>query len=173
MNGDIKTCIYCESPDDAYTSQLRASLDRHAAIHIVTEAHDETGLTDCLERLPISLLVVDLDSERSSALRIMEDISARFPALAIVALSAKPDPELILSAMRAGCRQFIPKPIDLQDLTRALKLLTRSAGDRQEKAERIICLVGSSGGCGVTTIAANLAIELAQLAGEQCALVDL
>ena len=173
MNGDIKTCIYCESVDDAYTSQLRTSLDRHAAIHIVTEANDKAGLADCLERLPISLLVVDLDPEPSSALQVVEDISARFPALAIVALSAKPDPELILSAMRSGCRQFIPKPIDLQDLTKALKLLTRSAGDEQAKTERTICLIGSSGGCGVTTIAANLAIEMAQLAGEPCALVDL
>ena len=173
MNGDIKTCIYCESVDDAYTSELRTSLDRHAAIHIVTEANDEAGLADCLERLPISLLVVDLDPEPSSALQVMEDISARFPALAIVALSAQPDPELILSAMRSGCRQFIPKPIDLQDLTKALKLLTRSVGDEPAKTERTICLIGSSGGCGVTTIAANLAIELAQLAGEPCALVDL
>ena len=173
MNGDIKTCVYCESADEAYTSELRTGLDRHAAIHIVTEANDEPGLTDCLERLPISLLVVDLDSEPSSALQVMEDISARFPALAIIALSAHPDPELILSAMRSGCRQFITKPIDLQDLTKALKLLTRSSGDQKEKTERTICLVGASGGCGVTTIAANLAIELAQLAGEPCALVDL
>ena len=173
MNGDIKTCIYCESTDDAYNSELRTSLDRHAAIHIVTEAHDQAALTDCLGRLPISLLVVDLDPRPSSALEVMEDLSARFPALAIVALSANADPDLILSAMRAGCQQFIPKPIDLQDLTRALKLLTRSASGQQAKTERVICLVGSSGGCGVTTIAANLAIELAQVATEPCALVDL
>ena len=61
MNGDIKTCIYCESSDDAYTSQLRDSLARHTAVHIVTEAHDRPSLMDCLGRLPISLLVVDLD----------------------------------------------------------------------------------------------------------------
>ena len=173
MNGDIKTCIYCESIDDAYNSELRTSLDRHAAIHIVTEAHDQAALTDCLGRLPISLLVIDLDPRPSSALEVMEDVSNRFPALAIVALSASADPELILLAMRAGFRQFIPKPIDLQDLTRALKLLTRSATDQKAKTERVICLVGSSGGCGVTTIAANLAIELAQVATEPCALVDL
>ena len=173
MNGDIKTCIYSESVDENYTSQLRTSLDRHAAIHIATEANDSASLVDCLERLPISLLVVDLDPQPSSALQVMEDISNRFPALAIVALSADPEPELILSAMRAGCRQFITKPIDLQDLTKALKLLTRSATEEPRKSKRIICLIGSSGGCGVTTIAANLAIELAQLTGELCALADL
>ena len=173
MNGDIKTCIYCESSDDAYTSQLRDSLARHTAVHIVTEAHDQPSLMDCLGRLPISLLVVDLDPQSSSALEVMEEVTSRFPTLAMVALSASADPELILSAMRAGCRQFIPKPIDLQDLSRALKLMTRSNTDQQAKTERLICLVGSSGGCGVTTIAANLAIELAQLSADLCALVDL
>ena len=173
MNGDIKTCVYSESVDNNYTTELRTSLDRHAAIHIATEASDPASLADCLERLPISLLVVDLDPEPSSAIQVIEDITTRFPDLAVVALATKPEPDLILSAMRSGCRQFIPKPIDLQDLTKALKLLTRSTASEQERSERMICLLGASGGCGVTTIAANLAIEMAQLAGEPCALADL
>lgn len=173
MSGDIKTCIYCESADDAYTSELRTSLDRHTAVHIVTEAHDRPGLLDCLGRLPIGLLVIDLDPQPSSALEIMEQVTSDFPTLAIVALSANADPDLMLSAMRAGCRQFIPKPIDLQDLSRALRLVVRSNTDQQAKTERLICLVGASGGCGVTTVAGNLSIELAQLSADICALVDL
>ena len=173
MSGDIKTCIYCESDDDAYTSELRTSLDRHTAVHIVTEANDQASLIDCLGRLPISLLVIDLDPQPSSALKIMEQVTSDFPTLAIVALSANSNPELMLTAMRAGCRQFIPKPIDLQDLSRALRLVTRSNTDQQAKTERLICLVGASGGCGVTTVAGNLSIELAQLSADTCALVDL
>jgi len=172
MNEDIKTCIYSENTNDDYGSALRTSLVRHPAIHILTEVHDQQGLIDCLDRLPVTLLVLDLDPKPSSALAVMEDASARFPSLAIVALSDNADPKLILSAMRAGCRQFITKPIDQDDLARALKPLTRAASG-QAKTERLICLLGSSGGCGVTTICANLAIELAQLAAEPCALVDL
>ena len=103
---------------------------------------------------------------------MIEDVCARFPTLAVLALADKADPELILSSMRAGCRQFITKPIAQEDLTKALKPLTREATG-QAKTERLICVLGSSGGCGVTTICANLAIELAQLTVEPCALVDL
>ena len=90
----------------------------------------------------------------------------------IIALAKNPDPDLILAAMRCGCRQFIPKPIDHQDLSKAIKLLTRSTTGKT-KDERVVCVIGSSGGCGVTTVAANLAVELASLAAEPCALMDL
>ncbi len=172
MNDDIKTCIYTENTDDDYTLALRTSLTRHPAIRVLTEAHDSQSLIDSLSRLPVGLLVLDLDPKPSVAMAVMEDICARFPSLAVIALSNKSGPKLILSAMRAGCRQFITKPVDLDDLTRALKPLTRAASG-QAKKERLICLLGSSGGCGVTTICANLAIELAQLAPDPCALVDL
>lgn len=172
MTKDIKTCIYTENTSENYGLALRNSLSGHPAIHILTEAHSQQGLIDTLGRLPVGLLVFDLDPKPSASLEIMEDTCARFPSLATIALSVKSDPDLILSAMRAGCRQFITKPIDQEDLARALKLLTREAsGDA--KTERLICLLGSSGGSGVTTICANLAIELAQLASETCALVDL
>lgn len=172
MNEDIKTCIYSGNTDADYCLALRTSLTSHPAIRVLSEAHDQQSLIDSLDRLPVGLLVFDLDPKPSISLDIMEDACARFPSLAIIALSEKSDPGLILSAMRAGCRQFITKPIEQNDLARALKPLTRAASGNA-KTERLICLLGSSGGCGVTTICANLAIELAQLANEACALVDL
>ena len=38
---------------------------------------------------------------------------------------------------------------------------------------RCICVVGASGGMGTTSIACNLALELAQLTGSSCALADM
>jgi len=172
MNETIKTCIYSGYLEEDYCLTLRNGLALNQAIRVVTEAHDAESLEDCLKRLPIGLLVIDLDPKPKEPLRIMEHVSVAYPSLAIIALSEKSDPELILSAMRCGCRQFITKPIDQADLNKALKPLARQASG-QVKTERVICLVGSSGGCGVTTIAANLAIELAQLGTEPCALVDL
>ena len=172
MSDNIKTCVYSTSTNEEYTLALRNGLIQHPSVRIITEAHDRKSLTDSLERLPVTLLVVDLDPKPDPALEIMEEIAGKFPSLAIIALAQHADPELILSAMRCGCRQFITKPVEPADLSRALKRLTRESTG-QPKSERLICLVGCSGGCGVTTIAANLAIELAQLAAEQCALVDL
>ena len=115
---------------------------------------------------------MDLDPKPDATLVLMEEVCSHFPTINIIALADNADTNLVLAAMRAGCRQFIPKPIDQQDLSKALKLLTRSAGGKT-KSDRVICVIGSSGGCGVTTVAANLAVELASLAAEPCALVDL
>jgi len=41
------------------------------------------------------------------------------------------------------------------------------------QASKRVCVVGSAGGAGATTIACNLAIELAHLAGRRSALVDM
>ena len=172
MDNDIKACVYSQHTDEQYRLTLRNSLAKHPNLQIVTEADSQESLTDSLARLPVTLLVMDLDPAPDAALAVMDEIAARFPALAIIALSDSPDTELILSAMRSGCRQFITKPIDTADLIKALKPLTRAASG-QAKTERVICVMGSSGGCGVTTICANLAIELAQLDIEPCALVDL
>ena len=172
MTEDIKTCIYCQNADESYNTILRKGLTRHPSIRIVTQAHDRDSLADCLDRLPINLLVMDLDPKPDATLVLMEEVCSHFPTINIIALADNADTNLVLAAMRAGCRQFIPKPIDQQDLSKALKLLTRSAGGKT-KSDRVICVIGSSGGCGVTTVAANLAVELASLAAEPCALVDL
>jgi pilus assembly protein CpaE len=74
--------------------------------------------------------------------------------------------------MRAGCDQFVCEPIDSNDLSNAV---ARVASRRLSAAakSRTICVMGSSGGAGATTIACNLALEIAHLVDRDCALVDL
>ena len=87
MTEDIKTCIYCRNRDDSYNAELRDGLTRHPAVRVVTQAHDKKDLADCLERLPINLLVMDLDPKTESALVLMEEINQHFPTVNISELS--------------------------------------------------------------------------------------
>ncbi len=57
------------------------------------------------------VVMIDVDSDRSYALALIETIAELNKAM-VVAYSKKNDPELLLSCMRAGAREFLPLPDD-------------------------------------------------------------
>lgn len=120
----------------------------------------------------IRLLFLNLDPDPNGVVEVIEEVSRRYPDLALIALGGRTDPQSILAPMRAGCDQFVCKPIDASDLALAV---SRAASKHllNQAQSRCICITGASGGVGSTSIACNLALELAQLTSRACALVDL
>jgi pilus assembly protein CpaE len=92
--------------------------------------------------------------------------------VSVLGVSRRTDPQTIISAMRAGCGQFVTWPIEVNDLNEAIERIRSSRVQTVQTSKRI-CIVGSAGGAGATTIACNLAIELGHLAGLRSALVDM
>ncbi|MBL8879134.1 MAG: hypothetical protein JNG88_08445 [Phycisphaerales bacterium] len=92
---------------------------------------------------------------------------------AIVALSAKADPDTIIAAMRAGCSQFVRVPIDAQELSGAFERIRASLSPAASIVQQRFGIIGAAGGAGCTTLACNLAAELAHLANRPAAIVDL
>lgn len=127
-------------------------------------------LKETIQHDNIDLVVVNLDSKDS--LEIIERIALTAPSCAIIGISSKTDPITIIKANRAGCSQFVPWPVDTQDLQEAIERI-RTARSATTTHSKVICLVGSSGGAGTTTIAGNLALEISLLADRQCALIDM
>jgi pilus assembly protein CpaE len=82
-------------------------------------------------------------------------------------------PQLIVSAMRAGAREFIERPTTTTDLLEAFVRL--AAAQRRVRTEgtrgKVFSVVNAKGGSGATTIAVNLALAL-QAAHGNVALVD-
>ena len=81
---------------------------------LVNVLHDESG----------NLLFLNLDPDTDAVVDIITDVSSRYPDLALIALSERTDPQSILAPMRAGCDQFVCKPVDAADLAQAV---TRAA----------------------------------------------
>jgi pilus assembly protein CpaE len=93
--------------------------------------------------------------------------------LAIFAVSAKADPELIISAMRCGCTEYLLKPLQPERLADSLQ---KVGARKQEKAggqqrAQVVSFVGVKGGSGVTAIAIHLATFLARM-GRKTLLID-
>ena len=121
------------------------------------------------------IVLVDLDTNPKLALDLVETISVRGLAIAMV-YSAHADSDLLLRAMRVGAREFLTLPFNSGAMAEALVRASalHSVTRPQEKADgRLLVFLGAKGGSGVTTLACNFAVSLAQESGQKTLLIDL
>ena len=95
---------------------------------------------------------------------------------ASIALSERAQPELILSAMRAGCSEYLEKPISadqlLDSIARQRTRWLASEDHRGSRSGKVLGVMGVRGGAGATTIAVHLATFLSKLYGKKTLIVD-
>ena len=122
----------------------------------------------------IGLVVIDSDPEK--ALALVSRLGEASPDCSIVVVSSSNDGNLILQAMRAGVKEFLTKPVHIQDFVSAFgRISERGSGGGEGKSlpSQIIAVAGANGGVGTTSIAVNLGCALAQHERITAALVDL
>ena len=119
--------------------------------------------------------IVDLDGDPNLALNIVESICDD-GSRTVMVFSELADREIVVRCMRAGAREFLAPPLTAADMADALsRVSVRLPGARpaRRKAGSLFVFLGAKGGCGVTTLASNFAILLAQESGEKTLLIDL
>lgn len=121
------------------------------------------------------VIIVELDTDPEQALDLVEHICGSSSATVMV-YSANTDSELLVRCMRAGAREFLTHPIAPNTIAEALvRASVRRPATRPAKkvGGKLLVFLGAKGGSGVTTIASNFAVALAQESGQNTALVDL
>jgi len=126
--------------------------------------------------LPPDLVLVDLDGAPAFP-DWLENLAQRLPQSFILVCSHNRDPDFLIRAMQMGVREFLPLPLQRQDVEAALaravtaKKRLLQAGDSHPG--KVVVLTGHKGGVGITTVSVNLALALGDLTAERVALVDL
>jgi len=121
------------------------------------------------------VLLVDIPADSlPAAMRAIELLHQELPESAVFAIGTLDQPQVIVSAMRAGAREFIERPTTTTDLLEAFVRLTSAQRRVQKEGPRgkVFSVVNAKGGSGATTVAVNLALAL-QAAHGHTALVDL
>jgi pilus assembly protein CpaE len=121
------------------------------------------------------VIIIDLDSNPEFALELVESICANGSATVMV-YSSKPDPDLLVRCMRAGAREFLTPPFERSNMAEALvRATSRRSVTRlpRKTGGRLLVFLGAKGGAGVTTLACNFAVSLAQESGQSTLLIDL
>jgi pilus assembly protein CpaE len=122
----------------------------------------------------IGILNIDSDSEK--ALRLIERLRADTPSCDLIVVSKSTDGSMILRAMRAGAKEFLTLPINLEELAQALhRIRDAKFGGANGKSRgcQMIAVSGATGGVGCTSIAINIGCNLAANPSNSVVLVDL
>ena len=110
------------------------------------------------------VVVIDVPPDSTTAaLKAIELVQAESHGVGIFAVGDTHQPQIIVSAMRAGAREYIERPTNTAALMEAFVRFTsvrrkaRSSGGARGK---VFTAVNAKGGCGATTVAVNTALAL-------------
>ncbi len=141
-------------------SEVRGELSL-AEAEVESEFPSSEAMLECLRRSKERprLLIVQL-GEGCDDLAV-ERLSGYFAGWLIMALMPG-DSSLqeIQRVYRAGARQVVQLPLECEDFHRALKTIAVQV-DRAAGGRHVVAVAGVTGGCGATTLAINLAYEIA------------
>ena len=119
-----------------------------------------------------NVIVVMDCSEYSAEIRNVAE-NLRLYTSKIVITSTNYSTNTIVKALRLGAKEFLPKPVLKEDLHRIVSMFSSLENDSDMSESKIISVYSNKGGIGKTTLATNLAIELAKTTKERVALIDL
>ncbi|MFZ3262462.1 MAG: AAA family ATPase [Terriglobales bacterium] len=120
------------------------------------------------------VVLVDIDPRNPQrAVRTIELIHASVPDITIFAVGDMSDPLIIVSAMRAGAREFVDRASSHEALIEAFARYTASLSRAQRSSSkaRVFTFLNAKGGVGATTTAVNTAVALQEAHG-RVVLVD-
>jgi pilus assembly protein CpaE len=121
------------------------------------------------------VVIVDIDSDPEMALDLVECICGQ-SSTTVMVYSAHSDSEMLVRCMRAGAREFLTQPIAPATMTEALVRASarRQATNPVKKTRgKMLVFLGAKGGSGVTTLACNFAVSLAQESKQNTLFIDL
>jgi len=127
-----------------------------------------------LEQLHLDALLLDLTQIKEPFDQVVRAIKSVPGAPMIVALSATADPEIILGAIRAGANEFLYPPLEA-GLHKALERLAAERAQQFATARqrgKTLAFFSAKGGCGATTIACHVAVEMQRATGQEVLLAD-
>jgi pilus assembly protein CpaE len=165
------------SHDDEFKRQVSRLLRAGGVPVAVVEGRVEGAAPD--------VFVVDIRADASSGMATIERLRAGHNGVAVFAIAAAAEPDLILQAMRAGANEFFPwTPGGQSQAARTMEesfhgavrrlAARRDATTASGKAPSVThTFLGAKGGAGTTTVAVNCAVEIARLTKKPTIIIDL
>lgn len=153
------------------TDVLAPALGPTAAFRLADMAEMRAGL----QRLdtPVASILLDV-SRQPNPLNVLEELSLFIePGVRVFVLGDVEDMEFYRHIVRGlGAQEYLCKPITRDMVARRLLPLLTGAQATSARGGQVIVVTGVHGGVGATTIAVNLAVQLADHSRHHILLVD-
>ena len=170
-----KLSVYLSDKDSNTIQLLKMYLAELDYIEVIGEGESLTSNYQDIINLAPSIVIADVSGNFNENYEIAEKIIAKLPSVKIIATASDYSTDIVIRAMRAGIREFLPKPLIKDNLLKSIdKFKNQIQGSNdEENNSKVITVFSNKGGVGRTSLAVNLALELANITKEKVALVDL
>lgn len=112
--------------DDLQALDLLSSFLSTAGMKHISTFTDGRDLPKHLARTPAAVLVLDLMMPKISGITLLEDISQKYPNLAVIVVTAEQQIETAIECMKLGAVDYLTKPVVIKrfiaSINRALEL---------------------------------------------------
>jgi pilus assembly protein CpaE len=163
-------------PVDASRDALKATLLGMDMVWLEAECSRYEFFADVVGQTKPDIGIISLNQNPEKALQLVAQLRESSADCSIVVVSSSTDGNLILRAMRAGVKEFLPQPVRIEDLVAALQRIGNQragSGDSKSRGSTVIAVAGATGGVGTTSLAVNLGCILAANAENSVALIDI
>lgn len=142
---------------------------------LLEECSDFSEIYNTISSLPKSVLIVDIKSSPDKYYDFINKISTDCPNSRIIAIYENPTIDAIVKIMRSGAKEVLSSPVIKTEFYDTLKRIKEQLNEDYQKVNRcrMVTVFSNKGGIGKTSIASNLALELAKTTKENVALIDL
>jgi pilus assembly protein CpaE len=151
-------------PDDSSREEIKQTLQGLEMVWLEAECSRYEFFPDTVGQSNPDIGIVVLDSDVEKAILLMEQLKESNASCEIIAMSTSTDGQIILRSIRAGAKEYLPLPIDVEELVASLDQIASrkySGTEGKLRASKIIAFCGASGGVGCTSLAVNVGCILA------------
>jgi pilus assembly protein CpaE len=173
----IAVAILVEDREQSVVLNTRVEGTQQARVvlnHVGFPAGPSDSLLRQIQEQRTEIVLVDIDPRHPQrAVHAIELVHAAEPEISIFAIGEMAQPMTIVSAMRAGAREFVDRDGGHEPLIEAFTRFTAtlSRAHRSSSKARVFTFIGAKGGAGATTAAVNTAVALQETHG-RAVLVD-
>ncbi|HXY14111.1 MAG TPA: AAA family ATPase [Terriglobales bacterium] len=138
-------------------------IGRNLFAHVGFPASPNDPVLRQVQDVRAEVVLVDIDPQNvQRAIQAIELIHANAPEIVIFAIGTMNNPETIVSAMRAGAREYLERSASAESIMEAFSRFSASRGKARSASgrARVFAVTNAKGGSGATTVAVNTAIAL-------------
>lgn len=145
--------------------------------------YDFLKITDCFNNIEDAyealikeqpgIVFADISNESDKVFEFIEKVLSNQKQTKFVVTASGYDTNSVIKAMRAGAREFLPKPVIKDDFDKTVNKIKEQMLGAEQTNCKVITVFSNKGGIGKTSIATNLALEIANITKEKVALVDM
>ena len=152
--------------------EIRASLSADDRVQLLAGGNDVEQLHQEIIRLKPMAAIISLGANSEQGINLIKRLCSESPKTALISAAQNATPDLLLQSLRAGAREFLQLPIKADELKTVLDRVADFCAGQVEAPKRkgrMVAVFSSTGGCGTSFIATNLAAST----GARTVLVDL